>query len=75
MINTTELYHSWKKYNTIKDKKKLQILLKVIQRIYDKNQKMQEVIDTSTKEVCTEEGVSLKQVSSYFDFSLLLSIS
>ena len=42
-----------KNYNTMKDKEKLEILLKVIQRIYDKNPEMQEVIDVSMIEVCT----------------------
>ena len=42
-----------KNYNTMKDKEKLEILLKVIQRIYDKNPEMKEVIDVSMIEVCT----------------------
>ena len=59
----------------MKDKKKHKILQKVIQRIYDKNPEMQEVIDASMIEVCTEESVSPEQVFFYFDFSLLLSLS
>ena len=42
-----------KNYNMMKDKEKLEILLKVIQRIYDKNPEMKEVIDVSMIEVCT----------------------
>ena len=42
-----------KNYNMMKDKEKLKILLKVIQRIYDKNPEMKEVIDVSMIEVCT----------------------
>ena len=37
----------------MKDKEKLEILLKVIQRIYDKNPEMKEVIDVSMIEACT----------------------
>ena len=46
----------------MKDKKKLDVLLKVIQRIYDKNTEMQEVIDAMMLEVCTEEGVSPEKI-------------
>ena len=42
-----------KNYNMMKDKEKLEILLKVMQRIYDKNPEMKEVIDVSMIEVCT----------------------
>ena len=45
-------------YSTMKDKKTLEVLLKVIQRVYDKNPGMQKVIDALMKEVCAEEGVS-----------------
>ena len=45
----------------IKDNKRVRVLLEVIQRIYDKNPEMQEVIDTLMIDVF------------YFDFSLLLS--
>ena len=41
----------------MKDKEKLKILLKVIQRIYDKNPEMQEVIDASMMKVCAEESI------------------
>ena len=55
----------------MKDKKKLEVSLKVIKRIYDKNPGMQEMIDASMIEVCTEEGVSPEQLF----FILLLSLS
>ena len=42
-----------KNYNMMKDKEKLEILLKLIQRIFDKNPEMKEVIDVSMIEVCT----------------------
>ena len=50
----------------MKDKKKLDVLLKVIKRIYDKDPGMQEMIDASMMEVCAEEGVSPEQVFFYF---------
>ena len=59
----------------MKDKKKLDILLKVIQRIYDKNPEMWEMIDTSMIEVCVEEGISPEQVFFHFAFSPLSSLS
>ena len=55
----------------MKDKKKLEVLLKVIKRIYDKNSGMQEMIGASVIEVCAEEGASTEQVS----IILLLSLS
>ena len=55
----------------MKDKKKLEVSLKVIKRIYDKNPGMQEMIDASMIEVCTEEGVSPERLF----FILLLSLS
>ena len=62
-----------KKYNAMKDKKKLEVLLKAIQRIYD-NPEMLKVIGASIIEVCNEESVSPEQVFSYFAFSLMLSL-
>ena len=58
-------------YNAMKDKKKLEVLLKVIQRVYDKNPGIQEVIGASMIEVCAEEGVFPEQVF----VILLLSLS
>ena len=46
----------------MKDKKKLEVLIKVIKIIYDKNPGMQEMIDSLMIEVCTEEGTSPEQV-------------
>ena len=57
----------------MKDKKKLEVLLKAIQRIYD-NPEILKVIDASIIEVCNEESVSPEQVFSYFAFSLMLSL-
>ena len=51
--------------------KKLDELLKVTQRVYDKNQGIEEVIDASLIQVCSEEGLSPEQVF----FILLLSLS
>ena len=45
----------------MKDNKKLEVLLKVIQKIYDKNPEMQGVISTSMIEVCSQGGVSHEQ--------------
>ena len=45
----------------MKDNKRVRVSLEVIQRIYDKNPEMQEVIDTLMIDIF------------YFDFSLLLS--
>ena len=61
MINRTELYHGSKKYNAMMDKKKLEVLLKVIQRTVDKNPEKQKVIDMSMIEICFEESVSPEQ--------------
>ena len=58
----------------MKDKKRVKILLKVIQRIYDKTPEIEEVIDASMTEVCPE-GASPEQIFCYFTFSLLLSLS
>ena len=46
----------------IKVNKIVKVLLNVIQRIYDKNPGMQEVIDASMIEVSTEESASPEQV-------------
>ena len=44
------------------DNKGVKVLLKVIQRIYNKNPEIQEVIYASMIEVCAEEGISPEQV-------------
>ena len=59
----------------MKDKKKIEILLKVIERIFNKNPEMQKLIDESMIDVCKEEDVSPKEVFFYFYFSLLLFLS
>ena len=46
----------------MKDKERLEVLLKVIKRIYDKNPGIQEMIDESMIEVCAEEDISLEKV-------------
>ena len=58
----------------MKDQKELEILLNVIQSIYDKNPEIQEVIDASMIKICAEEGVSPEQVFFIFTFSLLRSL-
>ena len=57
----------------MKDNNRVNVLLKVIQRIYDKTPEIQEVINSSMIEACAEKSVSPEQVFFYFDFSLLLS--
>ena len=51
-----------KKDNAMKDKKKIEVLLRIIKRIYDQNPEMQEAIDVLIVEVCTEEDVSFEQL-------------
>ena len=56
-----------------KDDKRVKILLKFIQRIYDKKPGMQEVIDASMIEVCTEEGgVSPEKIFLFYFFCCFL---
>ena len=52
----------------MKDNKRDKVLLKVIQRIYDKNPEIQEVVEASMIEVCAEESVSPEHVFFYFAF-------
>ena len=52
----------------MKDKKKSEMLLKVIKKIHDTNPEMQEMIDMLMIEVCAEE--SPQQVFSIFLLSL-----
>ena len=59
----------------LKDNKTAKVLLKVIQRLYDKNPEIQEVIDASMKEVCAEEGVSPEHLFFCLTFSFMLSLS
>ena len=46
----------------MKDKKRIEIHLKVIERIYNKNTGIQKLMHKSMIDVCKEEGVSPKQV-------------
>ena len=41
----------------MKDKKKFEILLKAIEKVYTKNPGMQILIDESVLHICKEEGV------------------
>ena len=58
-------------YNATRNRKKLEVLLKVTKRFYHKNSGMQEMTDVSMIEVCAEETVFLGQVV----FILLLLLS
>ena len=60
-----------KKDHIMKDKKRIKVLLKVIESIYDKNPEMQDEIDASLTEVAPEEGVSPELV--FFILLFLLS--
>lgn len=61
-----------KKDHIVKDKKKrIKVLLKVIESIYDKNPEMHDEIDASMVEVAPEEGVSPELV--FFILPFLLS--
>ena len=55
----------------MKDKKKLEVLLKVIRRLYDKIPGVQEMTDALMTEIYAEEDVSPEQIF----FILLLSLS
>ena len=63
--------NSGKIYNAMKDKKKLEVLLKVIRRLYDKIPGVQEMTDALMTEIYAEEDVSPEQIF----FILLLSLS
>ena len=49
-----------KKYHDVKDKKRIEVSLKVIERIHSKNPEIQKLIDESMIDVCKEEIVSPK---------------
>ena len=65
MINRAELYQRLKQYNAMNNKKRPEALLKVIQRIYNNNPELQEVIDSLVIEVCAEESVRPEHVFFY----------
>ena len=46
----------------MKDKKIIKILLKVIERVYNKTPGMQTLTDESMVDICKEEGVSPEQL-------------
>ena len=46
----------------MKDKKRIEILLNVIGRVYSKNPGIQTLIDESMRDICNEEGVSPEQL-------------
>ena len=46
----------------MKDNMTVKVSLNVIQRIFDKKLEVQEVIDASMTEVCSQQGVFLKKV-------------
>ena len=48
--------------HAMKDKKRIEILLKFIKKVYDKNPDLQRLIKSSMVEICAEEGTSLQQV-------------
>ena len=58
----------------MKDKKNIEILLKVTERVYTKNLGMQKLIDESMIDVCKEEGVSPEQVFVLLFFAFFLSL-
>ena len=58
MVYKIKLYQRWKKDHTMKDKKRIENLLKFIKRNYDKNPELQELIDVSMVDLCTEECIS-----------------
>ena len=58
-------------FGNIKDKKGIEILLKVIERRYRKSPGMQKLKNESMIDVCKEEGVPTEQVFFY----LLLGLS
>ena len=55
----------------MKDKKKFEVLLKVLQNFFNENPKIQEVIDVSMVEIRAEEGVSPEQVLFFLLFLML----
>lgn len=46
----------------MRDNKTIEILLNVIEKIYDKNPEVPKLIDASIMEICAEEIVSPKRV-------------
>ena len=59
----------------MKDNKRVKVSLNAIQRTYDKNPEIQEMIDASMIEVYTEHGASPEKEIFIFVFSLLLTLT
>ena len=57
----------------MKDKKRTEILLKFIKKVYNENPDLQKLIDVSMVEVCAEEGVSNEQVFFLLLFFIVMS--
>ena len=57
------------------DNKRVKVSLNAIQRTYDKNPEIQEMIDASMIEVYTEHGASHEKEIFIFVFSLLLTLT
>ena len=60
------------RYKKIKDNKKAKVLPKVMQRIYDENSEMPEVINVVMIEVYNEESLYPEQVFSLFCFVFII---
>ena len=56
MVYRAELYQI-EKNNTMKDKIRIKIVLKVIKKVYDENLEKKEIMDTSMVKIYAEEGV------------------
>ena len=56
MVYRAELYQI-EKNNTMKDKIRIKIVLKVIKKVYDENLEKKEIIDTPMVKIYAEEGV------------------
>ena len=74
MISKTELYHCWKKYKAMKDKKNLEVLLKAAHKkcmIKTRDARVDRCVDDGSK----HWKVYFLSRYFYFAFSLLLSLS
>ena len=56
MVYRAELYQI-EKNNTMKDKIRIKIVLKVIKKVYDENLEKKEIMDMSMVKIYAEEGV------------------
>ena len=59
----------------MKDKKRMEMLLKVIEKVYSKKPGMQTLIDESMIDICKEEGVFLLFFAVGFIFMGYLNIN